>query len=206
MLKDKAAQRSAPALPDRESETKVVFATWESLRYHMVETLGLDVTPVGEPMPLSNIKRHFRVKFGIEVSETALGHSKLSELLQDERLSDICTVRLLDTGYFVVPICKAGLVSAENCSTNAPSRSDSGDESEQLSPQSRARDLTPRIFDDTRGKLEGTDDVLPASFRALGFAVNNTFIDIERSTNAGSALRRAHSCPRSLKAPESFLI
>lgn len=37
-------------------------------------------------------------------SETALGHSKLSELLQDQRLSDTCTVKLLDQGYFVIPL------------------------------------------------------------------------------------------------------
>ena len=63
----------------------------------------------------------------------------------DERLSDICMMRLLDTGYFVVPSCKAGLVSTEDCSTNAPYRFDSGDESEQLSPQRQARAQVPVI-------------------------------------------------------------
>lgn len=54
-------------------------------------------------VPLSNIKRIFRSQFEMELSETSLGHSKLSELLQDDRLHDICTVRLLDQGYFVIP-------------------------------------------------------------------------------------------------------
>lgn len=54
-------------------------------------------------VPLSNIKRIFRSQFETELSETSLGHSKLSELLQDERLHDICTVRLLEQGYFVIP-------------------------------------------------------------------------------------------------------
>lgn len=54
-------------------------------------------------VPLSNIKRIFRSQFETELSETSLGHSKLSELLQDERLHDICTVRLLEQGYFVMP-------------------------------------------------------------------------------------------------------
>merc|ERR1711990_576143 len=54
-------------------------------------------------VPLSNIKRIFRSQFELELSETALGHSKLSEMLQDDRLQDICTVRLLEQGYFVIP-------------------------------------------------------------------------------------------------------
>lgn len=40
----------------------------------------------------------------MELSETALGHSKLSELLQDPRLEDICNVRLHGHGYVVVPL------------------------------------------------------------------------------------------------------
>jgi len=39
----------------------------------------------------------------MELSETALGYSKLSELLKDTRLQDICTVQLRDQGYVVVP-------------------------------------------------------------------------------------------------------
>ncbi|CAK9026537.1 NEDD4-binding protein 2-like 1 [Durusdinium trenchii] len=41
-------------------------------------------------IPLSNVKRLFRSRYHTELSETALGHSKLSELLQDPRLKDIC--------------------------------------------------------------------------------------------------------------------
>jgi hypothetical protein len=38
----------------------------------------------------------------MELSETALGYSKLTELLQDPRFSDICIVQLQDRGYAVV--------------------------------------------------------------------------------------------------------
>ena len=55
-------------------------------------------------VPLSNIKRLFRMQYQTELSETALGHSKLSELLQDSCLEGICTVRLLEHGYFVIPL------------------------------------------------------------------------------------------------------
>ena len=54
-------------------------------------------------IPLSNVKRIFRSRFHVELSETALGHAKLSELLQDERLCDVCTVKLRCHGYVVVP-------------------------------------------------------------------------------------------------------
>jgi hypothetical protein len=51
---------------------------------------------------LSNVKRMFRTQFELELSETTLGHSKLTELLQDNRFSDTCYVQLGRTGYTVV--------------------------------------------------------------------------------------------------------
>lgn len=53
-------------------------------------------------MPLSNVKRLFRSRFQLELSETALGHAKLCELLQDPCFSDICSVRLESNGYMVL--------------------------------------------------------------------------------------------------------
>jgi len=37
----------------------------------------------------------------MQLSETALGHAKLSELLKHERLRDVCHLRLEDVGYVV---------------------------------------------------------------------------------------------------------
>ena len=51
---------------------------------------------------LSNVKRMFREQFELELSETTLGHSKLTELLQDCRFRDICYVQLEKHGYTVV--------------------------------------------------------------------------------------------------------
>lgn len=56
------------------------------------------------PVPLSNVKRLFRSRFQLELSETALGHSKLSELLSDERFEDVCRVQLVSQGYIVSPV------------------------------------------------------------------------------------------------------
>jgi len=79
------------------------LADWARAREHLREILRASMEEGLKVVPLSNIKRVFRSQFQIELSETALGYSKLSELLQDSRLSDTCTVRLLDQGYFVIP-------------------------------------------------------------------------------------------------------
>jgi hypothetical protein len=55
-------------------------------------------------VPLSNVKRLFRSRFQTELSETMLGHSKLSELLQDDRFGDICMVQLQGHGYIVMQV------------------------------------------------------------------------------------------------------
>merc|ERR1712232_834385 len=51
---------------------------------------------------LSNVKRMFRQQFELELSETALGHSKLTDLLQDPSFRDICYVQLEKHGYIVI--------------------------------------------------------------------------------------------------------
>jgi hypothetical protein len=56
-----------------------------------------------EQVPLSNIKRLFRSQYQLDLSETALGHTRLSDLLQDSRFADICSVQLQDRGYAVFP-------------------------------------------------------------------------------------------------------
>jgi hypothetical protein len=81
----------------------LTLATWETARTYLRIILSESMKSGSDSVPLSNIKRIFRSQFSTELSETSLGHSKLSELLQDSKLSDICTVRLLEQGYFVVP-------------------------------------------------------------------------------------------------------
>merc|ERR1712070_1313882 len=81
----------------------LTLATWETARTYLRIILSDSMKSGTDSVPLSNIKRIFRSQFSTELSETSLGHSKLSELLQDAKLSDICTVRLLEQGYFVVP-------------------------------------------------------------------------------------------------------
>jgi len=100
MVKDQCAENQRPCLNSTRRSKRL--ATWESVRSGMQQILEPCVA-VSDVIALSNWKRLFRSRFRQELSETALGHSKLSELLQDERLSDLCTVQLQGNGYVVVP-------------------------------------------------------------------------------------------------------
>jgi hypothetical protein len=98
MLKDKCAQRQRPCAGSDRCE----LVSWGEVRTCLQEILGGLVLGKGF-VPLSSIKRLFRSRFGKTLSETALGHAKLSELFQDSRLCDLCAVRLQGHGYVLVP-------------------------------------------------------------------------------------------------------
>merc|ERR1719506_3454343 len=83
--------------------SELTIATWKDARRCLKQIMTESLRAGVDQVPLSNIKRICRSQYQIELSETSLGHSKLSDFLQDERLSNICTVRLLDQGYFVIP-------------------------------------------------------------------------------------------------------
>lgn len=119
-LKEQCAQLNAPCTVSStapaglgaaggasRSEGNLDTATWDTARQHMRDILKsaarLNPGMVGT-VPLSNVKRLFRSKFHTELSETRLGHSKLSELLQDDRFGDICTVQLQGHGYMVIQV------------------------------------------------------------------------------------------------------
>merc|ERR1719277_2661973 len=59
-----------------------------------------DSSDAGVPLP--NVKRLFRSRFQLELSETALGHCRISDLLQDVRFQDICTLQPRGNTYVVV--------------------------------------------------------------------------------------------------------
>ncbi|CAE7329908.1 unnamed protein product, partial [Symbiodinium necroappetens] len=120
----------APNKEDPSSLSSLALASLEKAREHLREILR-DASSApsnsGPSMvPLSNVKRLFRSRYQIELSETALGHSKLSELLQDQRFSDICEVQLQGQGYIVVQV--QGKPEAADADTEAlvPSRYNGG--------------------------------------------------------------------------------
>jgi len=101
-IKDSAAAEQS-SCAHAACVSDLTLASWETARVYLRTILSESMKSGTVSVPLSNIKRIFRSQFSTELSETSLGHSKLSELLQDSKLSDICTVRLLEQGYFVVP-------------------------------------------------------------------------------------------------------
>lgn len=111
MLKDHCAGQQRPCARLCRAPCSWPIATWDTARACLREMLasagvpasGAEEKPAPESVPISNVKRLFRSRFHVELSETALGHSKLSELLRDPRLQDICTVCLRSQGYVVIP-------------------------------------------------------------------------------------------------------
>jgi len=53
---------------------------------------------------LSNVKRMFRSQFELELSETTLGHSRLTDLLRDQSFRSVCHVQLEKHGYTIVQV------------------------------------------------------------------------------------------------------
>jgi len=100
MVKDTAAEL---CMGSSNSSQQIPLATWASARSCMVDVLESAVRKGKKQVPISTLKRLFRSRFHIELSETALGHTKLSDLLQNKVFSDICSVRLLERGYVVLP-------------------------------------------------------------------------------------------------------
>mmetsp|Transcript_11539 Transcript_11539/g.26804 ORF Transcript_11539/g.26804 Transcript_11539/m.26804 type:complete len:812 (+) Transcript_11539:92-2527(+) len=105
MVKERCAVFGQPCATHPVHQNMQQMASWEVARVCLQEILSSASTN-GAPgaVPLSNMKRLFRSRYRLELSETALGHSKLSELLQDYRLKDICTVQLHGHGYMVVQV------------------------------------------------------------------------------------------------------
>ncbi|CAK9061832.1 Hypothetical protein SCF082_LOCUS32326 [Durusdinium trenchii] len=124
-------------------------------------------------IPLSNVKRLFRSRYQTELSETSLGHSKLSELLQDERFADICEVQLQGQGYIVVQVLGDDWEEVEDLEVPRYTGSEEGLES--LAVDCALTPLTPVQDDD--GFPNPTEEVTPVLRTPLaspGLATPNT--------------------------------
>lgn len=107
MAKERLARQRLPKEPEATSGS---FASWAAIRASLAELIaGLE--PGQDTVPLSNLKRIFFTRFNLDLSETRLGHSKISELLKDSRVSDLCSVRLQLHGYVLLPNRGAALAA-----------------------------------------------------------------------------------------------
>lgn len=101
IMKEHAAQQHATC-SRMPREQGLPLASMEATRQCLRQLLA-EATMAGQ-MPLSNVKRLFRSRFGLELSETTLGFSKLCDLLANAAFADVCTVRLDWNGYTVVQV------------------------------------------------------------------------------------------------------
>lgn len=99
MVKEKKASQQVP-ISTRSSRP---LAMWPKVREVLKDILHDALLQKEKAVPLSNVKRMFRSQFKVELSETSLGYSKLSELLRDAYLSDLCFVELRQSGYVMIP-------------------------------------------------------------------------------------------------------
>lgn len=104
-IKEQCAAWQQPVSFKKAATVDLPLATWEQARaclWDILEHANACPKSTGGAVTLSNVKRLFRSRFGLELSETALGHSRLNELLQDVRLSDICRLELQGKSQVVV--------------------------------------------------------------------------------------------------------
>merc|ERR1740117_2507404 len=106
MMKEQCAVRQRPCSNPNQEVGTLPFADWNvarsCLKFILEESAVAQDDNGPGIVPLSNVKRLFRSRFEVELSETKLGHSKLSELLQDACFGDLCYVQLEGHGYTVV--------------------------------------------------------------------------------------------------------
>lgn len=86
----------------RKGTNSLPLATWEEARARLLELLDSESNPEPGVVTLSNVKRLFRSRFQLELSETVLGHSRLFDLLHDVRFRDVCTVQAHGNGQLLV--------------------------------------------------------------------------------------------------------
>lgn len=101
-FKEQCAGQQQPCIGSGHVTTTMPLATLETARSCLIKILDTARGPRPGTVPLSNVKRLFRSRFRLDLSETALGQSKLCDLLQDSQFQDICEVRLESNGYTVI--------------------------------------------------------------------------------------------------------
>lgn len=209
MMKDTAAEQCV-----HNTAQQLPLASWSTARTCLKEVLDSAIRKGKHEVPLSNLKRLFRSRFHAELSETALGYTKISDLLQDPQLSDICSVQLLERGYVVRPrattLPAGGVLRSrahslrferkvrDNCVTSlAKSTGVSGKASSKSRPQLSPLQLPAiqRPFV-ASGRAPMLTPAALSKDGCIGRVVRNTFIHAMERNEV--PLRRSRSLPKDM--------
>jgi hypothetical protein len=116
MEKEQYATCKQPVVPTKKgafNSISLPVASWEDARTGL--SWLLTCASQGA-IQLPNVKRLFRSDLGVELSETALGYSRIFELLHDPRMSSVCDLRLEGKNWMVLrkSLCSASESSASS--------------------------------------------------------------------------------------------
>merc|ERR1712134_62141 len=120
LQKKQHAEYNAPVSIVAGNCSALPFADWSTTRACMAEIMEAARYSTEGAERLANIKRIFRARYQLELSETMLGHTKLSELLNDHQLHDLCRIELRNGGYAVVLVDPTLVPTAEQYCNGAP--------------------------------------------------------------------------------------
>jgi hypothetical protein len=120
----------------KATATGLPIVDWPQACEHVQKLLEAAAVKGTMRVPLSNVKRLFRTLFNLELSETALGYTKLSELLQDKQFHNVCSVQLEERGYAVLPPAPAA-APADGSAGEEPSATEKGTDSVWAGPSVR---------------------------------------------------------------------
>lgn len=144
-----AMQRALPCVG--KAGCGLRLATLEEVRGGLQDILS-SARAAGPPgtVALSHVKRLFRARLGLELSETALGCGRMCELLQDPRFGDLCHVEKRGRVQFVVQRDSCTAVAADPHITGAP-------EAHGSRADARSRPAAPSCPTSPAGRSEAVD-------------------------------------------------
>jgi len=213
LLKEGCAKQKRPV--QSVSAEGHAIATWDDVKESLGEIVQTTLRN-GASMPLANVKRMFRSRYHLVLSETSLGYPKLSALLRDPEMSAICSLRLEGNVYkvfapdvpLVPPTCakeegavssrrrkakgragKANRAGRGKTSVATPTYEMPSHKQEQMYVTSTP---LPTLLGAGRMQMQQKIKELPKQFELPVVEVRNTFIEFRPPT---PTFRRTRSVP-----------
>lgn len=101
-MKIQCARSHQPERSPKRAASAMPVASWDQALAGLAEILEQASGPGPGAITLSNVKRLFNSRFRLQLSETALGYSRLIDLLRDVRFCSVCRVSSQEGGQIVV--------------------------------------------------------------------------------------------------------